>query len=123
MLSDEPLNDPITSEESAASPDTRFLLANERTFLAYQRTAAGLVGAGLAVVHLLDPAWSSRLLGVLLVVAGGIAAGGGYLRFCGVDAAMRGKREMPGFGPTHLLAAAFFLCLLAAVASLVVVLV
>jgi putative membrane protein len=113
----------VHEQESAAPPDTRFTLANERTFLAYQRTSVGLVGAGLAVVHLLDPEWSSRLLGVLLVVAGGIAAVGGYLRFRGVDAAIRGERELPGYGPTHLLAASLLVCLLAAVVSLVAVLV
>jgi putative membrane protein len=109
--------------ESAAPPDTRFTLANERTFLAYQRTSVGLVGAGLAVIHLLDATWSSRLLGILLVGAGAIAAGGGYLRFRGVDAAIRGERELPGYGPTHLLAASVFLCLLAALVSVVAVLV
>lgn len=109
--------------ESAAPPDTRFMLANERTLLAYQRTSVGLVGAGLAVIHLLDATWSSRLLGILLVVAGAIAAVGGYLRFRGVDAAMRGQRELPGYWPTHLLVASVFVCLLAALVSVVAALI
>jgi len=33
-------------------PDYRFTLANERTFLAWQRTALGLLAAAVAVVHL-----------------------------------------------------------------------
>ena len=111
------------SEESAAPPDTRFTLANERTFLAYQRTAVGLVGAGLAVIHLLDPTWSSRLLGILLVIAGAIAAVGGYYRFVGVDAAIRGYRPLPSNRPTHLLAFAVFVCLAAALVSVLAVLV
>jgi hypothetical protein len=32
--------------------DYRFTLANERTFLAWQRTALGLLAAAVAVVHL-----------------------------------------------------------------------
>ena len=118
-----PSADPVDHEESAAPPDTRFTLANERTFLAYQRTSVGLVGAGLAVIHLLDESFSSRLLGLLLVVAGTIAAVGGYLRFRGVDAAIRGQRDLPGYGWTHLLAASVFICLLAALVSVVTVLV
>jgi putative membrane protein len=112
-----------SADESAAPPDTRFTLANERTFLAYQRTSVGLVGAGLAVIHLLEPDWTSRLLGILLVGTGVVAAVGGYVRFRGVDAAIRGERALPGYGPTHLLAVASFICLLAAVVSVVAVLV
>ena len=114
---------PSAEEAGATPPDTRFTLANERTFLAYQRTAVGLVGAGLAALHLLDPDWHSRLLGILLVVAGVIAAVGGYLRFRGVDAAIRGNGEQPSNAPAHLLAASVFVCLLAAVVSVVAVLV
>ena len=38
-----------------AEPDARFTLANERTFLAWSRTALALVTAGLAIVQLLPP--------------------------------------------------------------------
>ncbi len=34
-------------------PDARFTFANERTFLAWNRTALGCVVAGLAVSHVL----------------------------------------------------------------------
>lgn len=114
---------PSAEDAGQVEPDARFTLANERTFLAYQRTAVGLVGAGLAVLHLLDATWTSRLLGILLVVAGGVAAAGGYVRFRGVDAALRGDRQLPGFAPTHLLAVSVFVCLLAALVSVVAVLV
>lgn len=36
-------------------PDYRFTLANERTFLAWVRTALGLLAAGIAVRHVLPP--------------------------------------------------------------------
>ena len=35
-------------------PDPRFTLANERTFLAWIRTAMALIGGGLAAGQLLD---------------------------------------------------------------------
>ena len=111
------------TRESAAPPDTRFILANERTFLAYQRTSVGLIGAGLAVIYLLAPDWQSRLLGILLVATGGVAAIGGYFRFRGVDAAIRGERELPSNRPTHLLAFSLLLCFMAAVVSVVAALV
>lgn len=38
--------------DSRPEPDYRFTLANERTFLAWQRTALGLLAAGVAVVQL-----------------------------------------------------------------------
>jgi putative membrane protein len=36
-------------------PDPRFSFANERTFLAWNRTALALIGVGLAVTQLLPP--------------------------------------------------------------------
>ena len=35
-------------------PDPRFTLANERTYLAWNRTALALIGGGLAAGQLLD---------------------------------------------------------------------
>jgi putative membrane protein len=100
-------------------PDYRFTLANERTFLAYERTAIGLVAAGLAVVHLLEEDWGYQLLAVLLLVTGAIAAIGGYLRFRAADTAIRKGDPLPANPSVHLLAAAVLVCLVAAAASLV----
>jgi putative membrane protein len=98
-------------------PDYRFSLANERTFLAYERTAIGLVAAALAVFHLLDPDWPQRVLGGLLIVAGGVAAVGGYLRFRSVDRAIRAGRPLAANPTAHLLALAVMICLVAAAIS------
>ena len=46
-------------------PDPRFTLANERTYLAWNRTALALIGGGLAAGQLLD--FDSR--GERLIVA------------------------------------------------------
>jgi putative membrane protein len=109
----------VPSAERPVEPDYRFTLANERTFLAYERTAVGLVGAGLAVAHLLEDDWGSRLLAVLLVCAGGVAAVGGYLRFRGAETAIRAGTPLPANPTLHVLAAAVIVCLVAAAASVV----
>ncbi|MBL0749403.1 DUF202 domain-containing protein [Nocardioides baculatus] len=101
-------------------PDVRFSLANERTFLAYERTAVGLVAAALAVFHLLDPSWAQRLLGVLLVASALLAAGGGWLRYRQADRAIRNGEDLAA-GPTvHLLAAAVVVVIVVAGISVVV---
>ncbi|MDZ5660494.1 DUF202 domain-containing protein [Nocardioides sp. zg-1308] len=101
-------------------PDVRFSLANERTFLAYQRTAVGLVAAALAVFHLLDPSWAQRLLGVLLIGAALVAAGGGWLRFRQADRAIRAGRELPVGSTVHVLAFAVVALVVVAGISVVV---
>ena len=103
--------DPVEPVE----PDYRFTLANERTFLAYERSAIGLVAAGVAVLQLLDGAWDDLLLGGLLMAAGAIALVGGYLRFRSVDRAIRAGQPLPANPTPHLLAAAVGVCAAAAV--------
>ena len=87
-------------------PDVRFSLANERTFLAYERTAVGLVAAALAVFHLLDPSWSQKVLGILLVLSALVAAGGGWLRYRQAEQAIREGRDLSTGITVHVLAAA-----------------
>ena len=101
-------------------PDVRFSLANERTFLAYERTAIGLVAAALAVFHLLDPSWSQRLLGVLLVASALVAAVGGWLPYRQADRAIRGGRDLPTGTTVHVLAAAVVVVIVAAGLSVLV---
>lgn len=57
--------------------DVRFSYANERTFLAWLRTALGLVTAGLAIAELLPPfgfTAARRLIGLTLIALGGLVA-------------------------------------------------
>ena len=54
-------------------PDVRFSYANERTFLAWVRTALGLITAGLAITQLLPPfdlPGGRRLIGLPLIALG-----------------------------------------------------
>jgi len=101
-------------------PDIRFSLANERTFLAYERTAVGLVAAALAVFHLLEPSWPQRLLGVLLGGSAVIAAAGGWLRFRQAERAIREGHGLPAGTVVHLLAAAVLVVIVAAGISVLV---
>lgn len=110
----------MPSAEPHVEPDYRFTLANERTFLAYERTAIGLVAASIAVFNLLEAQWPERLLGALLLVSGGVAAIGGYFRFKGNDRAIGAGEPLPANAVPHLLAATILVCLLAAALTVLV---
>lgn len=79
-------------------PDYRFSFANERTFLAWIRTALALIGGGLAVVQLLpalSPAWGRQALGALLVFLGLALAAGSIVRWARNEDAMRSDDPLP----------------------------
>lgn len=82
---------------AGTDPDARFSLANERTLLAWIRTALGLVGAGVIVqaVELEFSDTAQRVVGALLVVLGGIAAIGGWLRWVSAERALRHGHPLP----------------------------
>ena len=65
------MNDPEeTAGEGGPLVDARFSYANERTFLAWNRTALALVTAGLAVTQLLPPfdvPGGRRMIGIPLI--------------------------------------------------------
>jgi putative membrane protein len=70
--------------EDRSYPDYRFSLANERTFLAWVRTALALLAAGIGVVNLPSAFASSagrHVLGILLVLLGLFAAIGSLIRW------------------------------------------
>ena len=80
-------------------PDARFTLANERTFLAWNRTALALVVAGLGIVQLLPPfprvPWGRHVLGVPLIVLGAIVSATAYLEWRRTQTALRRSEPMP----------------------------
>lgn len=64
--------------------DYRFTLANERTYLAYVRTALALLVAGVALLHaetFLGPSSQTRPVGVVLMTVGIVVTGAGYFRW------------------------------------------
>ncbi len=81
-------------------PDARFTLANERTFLAWNRTALALVVAGLGIVQLLPPfpgvPWGRHLLGMPLIVLGAGVAVAAYAEWRRNQAALRENRPLHG---------------------------
>jgi putative membrane protein len=77
-------------------PDYRFTLANERTFLAWLRTALGLLAGGVAVRQLIpDPAPVSIVLAGLCVLLAAALAATAYPRWRRVQLAMRAGLPLP----------------------------
>lgn len=87
---------PQPAPASDAEPDARYTFANERTFLAWTRTALAFIVAGLGIVQLLPPfpgvPWGRHLLGVPLIVLGAVIAVVGYVQMIGNQRALR-RRE------------------------------
>ncbi|USQ81183.1 DUF202 domain-containing protein [Ornithinimicrobium faecis] len=79
-------------------PDPRFSLANERTFLAWIRTALALLAGGIAVeafaVDIFEPT-VRKGIAVLLIMLGMFVSGGAFMRWLGVERAMRHSRPLP----------------------------
>ena len=79
-------------------PDPRFTLANERTFLAWIRTALALLAAGVAVDALDLPMGAAvqRLVAAVLVVLGLICSSAAWWRWAHAERAMRRNEPLPG---------------------------
>jgi putative membrane protein len=86
-------------DEEGAEPDPRFTFANERTFLAWSRTALALVVAGLGIVQLLPPfpgvPAGRHLLGVPLIVLGAVLAVVAYTEWVRNQRALRRGDPLP----------------------------
>ena len=86
-------------DDDGSEPDPRFTFANERTFLAWSRTALALVVAGLGVVQLLPPfpgvPWGRHVLGVPLIVFGAVVAVVAYGEWVKSQRAMRLGQPLP----------------------------
>ena len=75
-MTDDPGAAPDDTEDDE-DPDVRFSYANERTFLAWNRTALAMVTAGLAITQLLPPfdvPGGRRLIGIPLIAIGTLVA-------------------------------------------------
>ena len=80
------------------APDYRFSLANERTFLAWIRTALGFLAAGVGLDQL-APEFATPLIRQVLALLLCLFAGGlavyGYMRWLQNEKAMRLKEDLP----------------------------
>jgi putative membrane protein len=104
-----------------SDPDPRFTFANERTFLAWNRTALALIGGGLVAAHLLefDAEWVRLLVGLPPILLGGVLALTSYRRWKANERAMRLGEPLPVIGPPRFVPPAIAL-LAVALAALVV---
>jgi putative membrane protein len=79
-------------------PDVRFTYANERTFLAWNRTALALIATGVAATQLLpkfDITWGRRLLGLPLIALGALLAITSFSHWRANERAMRTGTPLP----------------------------
>ncbi|WP_308119456.1 DUF202 domain-containing protein [Streptomyces sp. JJ38] len=79
------------------TPDYRFSLANERTFLAWIRTALALVAGGVAVDQFLTRLGSATRTGtaVVLMVGGAVCAVRAVHHWVRCELAMRRGEDLP----------------------------
>lgn len=91
---------PRSVYDGGEDPDPRFSLANERTFLAWIRTALALMAAGLAIEALPVPMHSGLRLAVaiVLVTVGIAAALQAWLGWSGTERALRQLSALPSSG-------------------------
>ena len=103
-------------------PDPRVTFANERTFLAWNRTALALIGGGLAAGQLLE--FNTRavrlIVGLVPILLGAVLAARSYQRWEANERALRLGQPLPAGTPPRWLAAAVVLIALV-LAVLVVV--
>jgi putative membrane protein len=88
---------PQRIREDGETPDYRFSLANERTFLAWIRTALALIGGGFAVDQFLpDLRWDVRAgLALALIGAGVLCAVRAVNHWVRCELAMRRGEDLP----------------------------
>jgi inner membrane protein YidH len=89
-------------------PDTRFTQANERTFLAWNRTALAFIASGLAVEQFLDTGRAARLVvAIPLILLGGCVGVAGYFRWKHAEDAIRSGQDLAPSRMPKVLAIAF----------------
>ena len=91
--------DPEKQPTVGRTPDYRFSLANERTFLAWIRTGLALIAGGLACAQFLPPLPIEHLrevIAIALLVLGGVVALRAVDHWSRTERAMRLGQELPG---------------------------
>src|SRR3954470_8598986 len=93
---------------SVEPPDSRFTQANERTFLAWNRTALAFIASGLAVEQFLDTSRASRLLvAIPLILLGGCVGVAGDFPWPHAEDAIRSGQDLAPSRMPKVLAIAF----------------
>ncbi len=86
---------PADPRSVGTDPDYRFTLANERTFLAWIRTALALAAGGLGAVTILDDFTGEEFLGIGLLALSFATAATAYRRWALNERAMRLDEPLP----------------------------
>lgn len=89
---------PQEIRQEGTTPDYRFSLANERTFLAWLRTGLALVAGGLAAAQFLPPlplAHLREVIAVALLLLGGAVAVRAIDHWARTERAIRLGEELP----------------------------
>ena len=92
---DEPVS---PAAQEGREPDVRFTYANERTFLAWNRTALALIATGVAATQLLPKLqveWGRRVLGLPLIALGAVVAAESFRQWRANQRAMRRGEPLP----------------------------
>jgi putative membrane protein len=90
--------DPHELRAVGSTPDYRFSLANERTFLAWIRTGLALIAGGLAAAQFLPPlplAYSRETIAIALLALGGAVAIRAIDHWTRAERAMRLGEDLP----------------------------
>jgi putative membrane protein len=89
-------------------PDPRLTFANERTFLAWNRTALALIGGGVAAAQLLrfDTPAVRLVVGLVPILLGAVLAAVSYRRWEANERAMRLREPLPESAPPRWLSLA-----------------
>jgi putative membrane protein len=90
--------DPEKTESVGETPDYRFSLANERTFLAWIRTGLALIAGGLACAQFLPPLPIEHLreaIAIALLILGAVVALRAVDHWARTERAMRTGSELP----------------------------
>ncbi len=108
----------MTKTPAQLDVDIRFLLANDRTLLAWVRTALAIEAGGLALIQFFP---EHRILGIGLLFSGAVVALIGYSRYRAADRAIR-EHRLPnvGYGPTVEVALVVLIAVILGIAELTV---
>lgn len=112
----------VAASDESSFPDYRFTLANERTFLAWIRTALGLLAGGVAVLAVLPdvgPRPVRYLIGFGLLVLAALLPPAAYRRWAQSEAAIRSGTALPEPGPLRLVTGGLSIVALLVMALLV----
>ena len=109
--------------DAGDEPDPRYSLANERTFLAWVRTALAML-AGAVAVHApaieLDE-WVKTVISLVLLSAATLAVSQSWLRWRAVEVSIRTGQPLPGFAGPAMLAAVIGVLIVGVAAGVLVV--